>query len=108
MDIHPVSTRLAAQVYTLLARLWLAPYFKTLSSFYGEGMGGEPDLLSRETVHRLIGALNRMFQGLQREIEAFVLAHIAGMPVLLVGPHGSGKTRLTKAFYSMLCLDGRP
>ncbi len=71
-------------------------------------MGGEPDLLSRETVHRLIGALNRMFQGLQREVEAFVLAHIAGMPVLLVGPHGSGKTRLTKAFYSMLCLDGRP
>ena len=57
---------------------------------------------------RVLNALKKFFKGLDEELEAFVAAQAAGLPTVLIGPHGSGKTTLVKAFYSALRMDGRP
>jgi len=58
--------------------------------------------LDRETLLGLIYAMKRELNQDPWVIEGFVLSQIAGLPTLLIGPHGSGKTTLAKVFFSTL------
>ena len=65
-------------------------------------------LLCRETALGLVSAMKKALDQETGVVEAFVLAEISGLPVLLIGPHGSGKTTLVKTLASALYLNGRP
>ena len=58
--------------------------------------------LNRDNVWRVIRGLQGFFKGLDEEIEVYVASQIAGLPTLLIGGHGTGKTTLVKAFYNTL------
>ncbi|RLE78186.1 MAG: hypothetical protein DRJ52_10775, partial [Thermoprotei archaeon] len=64
--------------------------------------------LSQKNVLALISALKKTLDQEPYTIESFVLAQVAGVPTLLIGPHGSGKTTLAKTFYRCLTVGGRP
>jgi len=64
--------------------------------------------LSKTVVKGLIATLKEHLDQDPQVVEALVLAEIAGLPVLLVGPHGSGKTTMVKTLASALRLNGRP
>jgi len=64
--------------------------------------------LSRTGVLELVTAMKNLLDQDHGVIEAFVLSEAAGLPVLLVGPHGSGKTTMVKALYSSLTLGDKP
>ena len=63
--------------------------------------------VSRNNVLGLISELKKLLDQESSVIEAFVLAEIAGLPTLLVGPHGSGKTTLAKTLASSLTKRGK-
>ena len=58
--------------------------------------------LTRENVLEVIRELQEFFKGLREEVEVYVASQVAGLPTLLIGGHGTGKTTLVKAFYSTL------
>ena len=64
--------------------------------------------LSKENVWKLIEELKSFFKGLGEEVEVYVASQIAGLPTLLVGGHGTGKTTLVKVFYNSLYRSGEP
>lgn len=64
--------------------------------------------LSRNTVKGLIAALKEKLDQEPYLLEAFVLAQIAGLPTLLVGAHGSGKTTMVKTLASAFYIRDRP
>ena len=65
-------------------------------------------LLSRNNVLGLITVLREKLDQEPHLLEAFVLAQVAGLPTLLVGPHGSGKTTMVKTLASAFYIKGRP
>lgn len=64
--------------------------------------------ISRSNVLGLISEMKKLLDQEPSVVEAFVLAEIAGLPTLLVGPHGSGKTTLAKTLASSLTRRGKP
>ena len=62
-------------------------------------------LLSRERIQELLKALKGFFRGLDEELEVYVSAQALGLPTLLLGPHGTGKTTLVKALYDALVIE---
>ncbi|RLE91049.1 MAG: hypothetical protein DRN04_13690 [Thermoprotei archaeon] len=63
--------------------------------------------LTRENVLEVIRELQEFFKGLREEVEVYVASQVAGLPTLLIGGHGTGKTTLVKAFYSTLVVKER-
>ncbi|HDN01613.1 MAG TPA: hypothetical protein ENF42_01420, partial [Candidatus Bathyarchaeota archaeon] len=63
--------------------------------------------VSRETVLGLVAEMKRHLDHDPFLVEAFVLSMIAGLPTLLVGPHGSGKTTLVKTLASAFYIGKR-
>jgi len=61
--------------------------------------------LSRDNILKLIKELQSFFKGIAEEIEVYVASQIAGLPTLLIGGHGTGKTTLVKAFYDSLMVE---
>ncbi len=59
---------------------------------------------ARQQVRTLTRALQREFVGRNEAVELLVLAAVAGEPLLLIGPPGTGKTALIKAFAARLGL----
>lgn len=59
---------------------------------------------ARQQVRTLTRALQREFVGRNEAIELMILTAVAGEPLLLVGPPGTGKTALIKTFASRLGL----
>ncbi|RLF21475.1 MAG: hypothetical protein DRN15_11120 [Thermoprotei archaeon] len=60
--------------------------------------------LSKESLQELLKALKSYFKGLDKELEVYVSAQVLGLPTLLLGSHGTGKTTLAKAFYDALVI----
>jgi len=56
----------------------------------------------------LISELKKILDLEPQTVEGFVLSEYAGLPTLLVGPHGSGKTTLARVFFSALRIGDRP
>ena len=64
--------------------------------------------LSRTAVLGIVSALKEHLDHEPGILEAFVLSEMAGLPTLLMGPHGSGKTTMVKTLASALRVNGRP
>jgi MoxR-like ATPase len=64
--------------------------------------------ISREVAKGIVAELSKVLRGHEEKVEVFTAAQILGLPTLLLGSHGTGKTRLVKTFAKMLYKDGAP
>jgi len=60
--------------------------------------------LNRDSVLELINEIKCFLKGLGEEIEVYIAAQLLGLPTLLLGPYGTGKTTLAKTFYNSLVI----
>jgi MoxR-like ATPase len=68
----------------------------------------QPLKLSPQTANLVVQELSRAVRGHEERVRVFVASQVLGLPTLLIGSHGTGKTRLVKAFAKMLCYKQSP
>jgi MoxR-like ATPase len=64
--------------------------------------------ISSRVARDIVVELSKVLRGHEEKVRVFVAAQTLGLPTLLLGSHGTGKTRLVKSFAKMLYKDGAP
>jgi MoxR-like ATPase len=64
--------------------------------------------ISSKVARDIVAELSKVLRGHEEKVKVFVAAQTLGLPTLLLGSHGTGKTRLVKSFAKMLYKDRAP